>query len=176
MKCPYCGSDESNVLESRVAADQTSMRRRRVCLACAKRFTTYERVEGNDLTVIKKDGTREPFDREKIRKGLMKATWKRPISVDEIEHLLLRVEQTLLLHEATEIRSWEVGELVITELRKLDPVSYLLFACVYRDFQSLEDFSSEIQDLQRVVRGKARRARTSNRKKQAQASKKGLLQ
>lgn len=147
MQCPYCSYDDSAVLESRVVTDSSSMRRRRQCSKCGKRFTTYERVEGVDLTVVKKNGETQPFDREKIRKGLMKATWKRPISLENIEQLIEEIERKLRLRETNEIKSWEIGKLVMNRLRKIDPVSYLLFASVYRDFQTIHDFEQEIRAL-----------------------------
>lgn len=148
MRCPYCQNVETSVLESRLTTDATSIRRRRLCENCGKRFTTYERVEGVDLTVVKKNGQEEPFDREKLRKGIVKATWKRPVSMAEIEDLLDDVEKRLRLRSSTEIKSWEIGNLVMNRLRKLDPTAYLLFASVYKDFQSLEDFQEEITRLQ----------------------------
>ncbi|MCH7951513.1 transcriptional repressor NrdR [Patescibacteria group bacterium] len=148
MKCPYCGQRDSSVLESRLTEDEESIRRRRECNVCEKRFTTYERIEGIDLVVLKKDGTREPFDREKIKKGLMKATWKRPVSIEQIEKLIEDVERKIRRRKNKEIKSWEVGKLVITRLRKLDPVGYLLFASVYRDFQDIDDFKREIKQLE----------------------------
>ena len=148
MKCPYCVQRDSSVLESRLNEDEESIRRRRECNVCEKRFTTYERIEGIDLVVLKKDGTREPFDREKIKKGLMKATWKRPVSIEQIEKLIEDVERKLRRRKNKEIKSWEVGKLVITRLRKLDPVGYLLFASVYRDFQDIDDFKREIKQLE----------------------------
>ena len=147
MKCPYCGQRDSSVLESRLSEDEEIIRRRRECNVCEKRFTTYERIEGIDLVVLKKDGTREPFDREKVKKGLMKATWKRPVSIEQIEKLIEDVERKLRRRKNKEIKSWEVGKLVITRLRKLDPVGYLLFASVYRDFQDIDDFKREIEQL-----------------------------
>ena len=125
MQCPYCSYDDSAVLESRVVTDSPSMRRRRQCSKCGKRFTTYERVEGVDLTVVKKNGETQPFDREKIRKGLMKATWKRPISLEDVEKLIEEIERKLRLRETNEIKSWEIGKLVMNRLHKIDPVSYL---------------------------------------------------
>lgn len=148
MRCPYCQNGETSVLESRLASDMSAIRRRRSCDSCGKRFTTYERVEGVDLSVVKKNGEIEPFDREKLRKGLTKATWKRPVSMSEIEELLDDVERRLRLRSSTKIKTWEIGNLVMNRLRKLDPVAFLLFASVYKDFQSLEDFDQEIQRLQ----------------------------
>lgn len=150
MKCPYCGDTDSSVLESRLTEDEQSIRRRRECNKCEKRFTTYERIEGIDLTVVKKDGTREPFDREKIKKGVMKATWKRPVTIEQIEKLVEDVERKLRRRKNKEIKSWEIGKLVITRLRKLDPVGYLLFASVYRDFQDIDDFKREIRKLMKT--------------------------
>ncbi|OGY17794.1 MAG: transcriptional regulator NrdR [Candidatus Chisholmbacteria bacterium RIFCSPLOWO2_01_FULL_50_28] len=151
MKCPYCGTTESSVLESRISEDEQSIRRRRECERCAKRFTTYERVEGLDLVVIKKDGRRESFDRDKLRKGLMKATWKRPVTIEQIESLVEEVEQKLRARANKEVKSWEIGKLVVTRLRKLDPVGYILFASVYRDFQDIDDFKREIERLGKHV-------------------------
>ncbi len=149
MKCPYCASQQTAVIDSREAQDQTSIRRRRECLDCKKRFTTYERVEGIDLKVIKKDGSREDFDREKLRRGLVKATWKRPVSMADIEDLIDDIEKKLRQKDTTEVKSWEIGNLVIKKLKKIDPLSYLLFASVYRDFDSIEDFAQEINKLQK---------------------------
>ena len=147
MKCPYCSKDDTNVIDSREAEDGTTIRRRRVCGSCDKRFTTYERVEGIDLKVIKKDGTKEDFSREKLRRGIVKATWKRPVSMAQIDEMIDDVEKRLRLKQSSEVKSWEVGNLVINRLRKLDKLSYLLFASVYRDFDSLEDFQSELERL-----------------------------
>jgi len=131
-----------------LTSDTESIRRRRTCDNCGKRFTTYERVEGVDLSVVKKNGAVETFDREKLRKGMVKATWKRPVSMSDIEELLDDVERRLRVRKTTKIKSWEIGNLVMNRLRKLDPVAYLLFASVYKDFQSLEDFEGEIIRLQ----------------------------
>ncbi|HKY74429.1 MAG TPA: transcriptional regulator NrdR [Patescibacteria group bacterium] len=147
MQCPYCSFADSVVLESRVVPDDPSIRRRRQCEKCSKRFTTYERVEGVDLIVIKKNGEHESFDREKVKKGLTKATWKRPLSMEDIDTLINEVEKKLRLKNTKEIKSWEIGKLVMNRLRKVDPVSYLLFASVYRDFQHMEDFEEEIRRL-----------------------------
>ncbi len=148
MKCPYCSNTETNVIDSREADDQTSIRRRRQCSVCDKRFTTYERVEGLDMKVIKKDGTKEDFSREKLKRGVVKATWKRPVSMSDIDELIDEVERKLRQKQGTEVKSWEIGNLIINKLRKIDKLSYLLFASVYRDFDSIEDFSSEIQRLE----------------------------
>ncbi|MBP9820152.1 transcriptional repressor NrdR [Candidatus Woesebacteria bacterium] len=147
MKCPYCSKAESNVVDSRECDEQTSIRRRRTCGSCGKRFTTYERVEGIDLKVIKKDGARQDFSRDKLRRGIVKATWKRPVSMADIEELIDEIERKLRLKQSKEVKSWEVGNLVINRLKKIDKLSYLLFASVYRDFASIEDFQSEIDRL-----------------------------
>ena len=147
MQCPYCGSADTAVIDSRVAEEGGAIRRRRSCVACEKRFTTYERIEGIDLKIIKKDGSKEDFDRAKLRRGIVKATWKRPVSMAQIEELIDEIERKLRLKNSKEIKSWEVGNLVINRLKKLDPLAYLLFASVYRDFESLADFKEEINRL-----------------------------
>jgi transcriptional repressor NrdR len=147
MRCPYCGQTNSAVLESRFCEEGRAMRRRRNCQKCGKRFTTYERIEGIDLSVVKKDGRKEGFSREKLKRGILKATWKRPVSMEQIEALLDDVEHKLRLRNTTEIKSWEIGRLVIRRLRQLDPLSYLLFASVYRDFRTLGDFEQELKEL-----------------------------
>lgn len=147
MKCPYCAKSNTSVIDSREAEDQNSIRRRRSCGDCTKRFTTYERIEGIELRVIKKDGTREDFSRDKLRRGIVKATWKRPVSMSAVEDMIDEVERKLRLRDATEVKSWEIGNLIINRLKKIDTLSYLLFASVYRDFESLEDFEQEISRL-----------------------------
>lgn len=147
MRCPYCQSADHGVLESRVTEDGAALRRRRECFKCKKRFTTYERVEGLDLKVMKKDGKIEIFDKEKIRRGLIKATWKRPVKIEDIDALVDEVELKLRSRKTTTVRSWEIGRMVITRLKRLDPLGYLLFASVYRDFEGIEDFAREIQEL-----------------------------
>lgn len=148
MKCAYCGHTETSVIDSRVSDDQEAIRRRRVCLACDKRFTTYERIEGIDLKVVKKSGEKQDFSRDKLKRGIVKATWKRPVSMSDIDELIDEVERLLRQKEGNEVKSWEVGNLVINRLKKLDKLSYLLFASVYRDFDSLEDFQAELEKLQ----------------------------
>ncbi|MEI8232283.1 MAG: transcriptional regulator NrdR [bacterium] len=148
MQCPYCHNDNTNVLESRITAEGGTMRRRRECIKCGKRFTTYERAEGVDIKVVKKSGKIEDFDREKLRRGIMKATWKRPVTMEQIEEMVDEVERILRRKTTTEVRSWEIGNLVINRLKKIDPLAYLLFASVYREFESLNDFNEEIKKLQ----------------------------
>jgi transcriptional repressor NrdR len=147
MQCPYCHHESTSVLESRLTEDGTTMRRRRECSKCTKRFTTYERAEGVDIRVIKKSGKVENYDREKLKRGIMKSTWKRPVSMEQVEEMLDEVEKVLRRKTSTEVRSWEVGNLVINRLKKLDPLAYLLFASVYREFESLSDFEIEIEKL-----------------------------
>lgn len=164
MKCPYCAHTGSSVLDSRDSEDGSVIRRRRQCDKCKKRWTTYERTEGVDLWVIKKEGQREQFDREKLRRGIVKATWKRPVSMSSVEELIDEVERRLRLRKTPEIKSWEIGNLVINRLRKLDPLSYLLFASVYRDFDSLEDFKSELDKLSHPDQDKEFELETTKRK------------
>jgi len=151
MHCPYCFTSQTSVIDSRVSDEGEAIRRRRKCDSCGRRFTTYERIEGLDLKVIKKNGSVESFSREKIKRGLMKATWKRPISMAEINELIDEVEQKLRSKKTREIKSWQIGNLVINRLKKIDRLSYLLFATVYRDFDSLEDFEKEIQELKKEI-------------------------
>lgn len=170
MKCPYCLKVDTAVVDSRETDDGDAIRRRRACESCGKRFTTYERTEGIDLVVIKKDGVRENFDREKLKRGIVKATWKRPVSMSDIEDLLNEVECKLRNKHTTEVKSWEVGNLVINRLKKLDKLSYLLFASVYRDFNSLDDFKIEIDRLVATATPEERAGGTArNRTSEAEA-------
>lgn len=149
MLCPFCKNANLSVVDSREAENGEATRRRRMCEHCKRRFTTYERPEGIDLRVIKKSGETEYFSRDKIKRGLVKATWKRPVSMAQIEELINEVESKLRVKNVHEVKSWEIGNLVINRLRKLDPLAYLLFATVYRDFDSLEDFREEIDKLEK---------------------------
>jgi transcriptional repressor NrdR len=149
MLCPFCQNTSLSVIDTREAEGGEAIRRRRVCKSCERRFTTYERPEGIDLKVIKKSGETEKFSREKIKRGLTKATWKRPVSMGQIEDLINEVEAKLRTKGAKEVKSWEIGNLVINRLKKIDPLSYLLFATVYRDFDSLKDFREEINKLEK---------------------------
>ena len=150
MLCPFCQSTNLSVVDSREAEEGGATRRRRKCNHCGRRFTTYERAEGIDLKVIKKSGVTESFNREKIKRGLVKATWKRPVSMQEIEDLINEVEAKLRVKGLREVKSWEIGNLVINRLKKLDKLAYMLFATVYRDFDSLEDFKEEISKLEKA--------------------------
>ena len=149
MKCPYCGVNNDRVIDSREIKDGKEIRRRRLCLNCGKRFTTYERIEIIPIMVIKKDGRREPYQREKLIKGLLKACEKRPIPPDELERIANEVEN--LFQEVTrgEIKSREIGERIMKELKKLDQVAYVRFASVYKEFRDLEEFYRELEELRR---------------------------
>ncbi len=162
MKCPFCGSDDLGVLESRTNSDGESIRRRRECIKCKKRFTTYERIEGPELWVVKKSGRKESFDREKLRRGIVKATWKRPVTMSEIEDLIERVERGLKKKSSEMVKSWEIGNLVINKLKRLDPMGYLLFASVYRDFDDLKEFEDEIKKIKKINRKKGRKSAKSS--------------
>ena len=147
MKCPFCADLENKVIDSRLGKDGLSIRRRRECLACERRFTTYERVEEIQPLLIKKDGRREPFDREKIREGMLKATQKRPVSVEAIDDFIDSLERYFQETNQKEIPSSEVGERVIAALKEMDEVAYVRFASVYRQFKDLDDFVRELKEM-----------------------------
>lgn len=147
MKCPFCSNGENRVIDSRLSKDGNSIRRRRECLSCSRRFTTYEYVEDVIPVVVKKDGRREPFDRAKILSGLKKACEKRPISVDTIEAVVDRVEQFCQESQLREIPTNIIGEKIMEELHLLDGVAYVRFASVYRDFKDINDFMEELKDV-----------------------------
>ena len=147
MKCLYCGSTESKVIDSRVSDDGTSIRRRRECLACARRFTTYETVERIPVFVIKKDGTRELFDISKLRSGIMKACEKRPVSYESIEKLVNEIEKRVYNLGANEISSEKIGDEVMKGLKELDQLAYVRFASVYKEFKDIDTFLSEIETI-----------------------------
>ena len=147
MKCPYCGYEESKVIDSRPTDDGYVIRRRRECMECAKRYTTYERVEEVNLIVVKKDGTRESFNRTKILNGLIRACEKRPISIEQMEAVANRIEQYLINSMEKEIPSSKIGELLMEELKSLDEVSYVRFASVYRQFKDINTFVDELSKL-----------------------------
>jgi len=147
MRCPYCGHLEDKVVDSREAGDGQATRRRRECLGCSRRFTTYERIEEILPSVVKKDGRREPFDRKKILEGLTRACQKRPVSASQIEALISTVERQVQELGEKEIPSRVVGEAVMTRLRDLDPVAFVRFASVYRAFEDVGDFMSELEGL-----------------------------
>jgi len=147
MKCPFCGHSENKVIDSRISKDGKAVRRRRECLGCAKRFTTYEYVEDVLPMVVKKDGRREQFDRQKILVGLKKACEKRPISMESIDKLVENVEQACQEMQAEEISSTVIGEKIMDELKNFDGVAYVRFASVYRQFRDVGEFMSELKDL-----------------------------
>lgn len=147
MKCPICSHPESKVLDSRPSNEGTSIRRRRECLACQKRFTTFETIEIMSFMVVKKDKTRELFDRSKVKKGIVRACEKRPVTMEQIENAVLEIEQQLLSTMRSEIPSNEVGELVMDKLKDLDEVAYVRFASVYRQFKDITTFRDELNKL-----------------------------
>ncbi len=147
MHCPYCGTKESEVVETRESADMDTIRRRRSCLACSKRFTTYERIENIQLTVIKKDNKREQFSREKLKGGILKACEKTEISADTIEMIVTDITRTLLSLDTLEVESKIIGDMVAKKLKKLDKVAYIRFASVFKQFVDPEDFEKEIRRL-----------------------------
>jgi transcriptional repressor NrdR len=147
MKCPFCAHSENKVIDSRISKDGDAIRRRRECLGCGKRFTTYEFVEEVLPMVVKKDGRREPFDRTKIRAGIKKACQKRPISTDVIENVVDNVERSFQEFQDKEIPSSAIGEKIMKELQTLDGVAYVRFASVYREFRDVSDFVEELKDF-----------------------------
>ncbi len=147
MKCPYCGTIEDKVVDSRLSAESIAVRRRRECLKCGRRFTTYEHIEGLPLMVIKKDKRREPFDRKKILSGILRACEKRPISVEKLEDLVDNIERFIQRKFEKEVKASDVGELVMKELHDLDDVAYVRFASVYRQFRDINQFMRELKEL-----------------------------
>jgi transcriptional repressor NrdR len=147
VKCPYCGYGESKVVDSRSTDDDMAIRRRRECLNCSRRYTTYEKIENVPLLVIKKDMNREYFDRNKILNGLIKACQKRPVSRKQIESIADEVEKRINNKMLTEISSSEIGEMIMESLKKVDEVSYVRFASVYRQFKDINTFMEEIKNL-----------------------------
>lgn len=166
MKCPYCQFLEDRVLESRVIREGDAIKRRRECLRCSRRFTTYELIEERRLMVVKKDGRRESFDRGKVLRGLVLACRKRPVAMEVLESMVDRIERDLYDRGEHEVQAAAIGERVVAELRGVDPVAYVRYASVYRDFQDLAQF----HDLLEVLRVETRRAARPARKKGARAS------
>lgn len=147
MKCPFCGEENTKVIDSRPADDNSSIRRRRKCEKCGKRFTTYEKLETIPLVVIKKDEAREPYDRAKIENGVFRSCIKRPIPVDQINDLIDSVESTVFNLGEKEVPSSKIGELIMDRLQELDPVAYVRFASVYREFKDVNTFMDEIKKI-----------------------------
>jgi transcriptional repressor NrdR len=147
MRCPFCGFLESKVIDSRESKKGISIRRRRECLSCKRRFTTYEKIEEIPYMVVKKDGTRQPFDTQKLLRGMMKACEKRPIQISQLEEIIEEIESLLQERPDKEIAVSEIGQLVMDRLRGLDKVAYVRFASVYREFGDVAEFRRELEDL-----------------------------
>lgn len=147
MKCPYCSATDTRVIDSRPAEDGSSIRRRRCCDECGKRFTTYEKIETIPLIVIKKDDNREQYDRSKIEGGILRACYKRPISAADIQKTLEKIETEIFSREEKEIPTSVIGEIVMEKLKKLDEVAYVRFASIYREFKDVNTFMSEIKKI-----------------------------
>lgn len=152
MKCVYCGFTESKVIDSRASADGTSIRRRRECLKCGKRFTTYEVIEHTPVLVVKNDGTRQPFDPSKIKSGIIKACEKRPVAITEIDKLVGDVERQIYNSLEQEVPSSKIGELVMIGLKELDQVAYIRFASVYRQFRDVTTFIDFIKEFEKIIK------------------------
>ncbi len=149
MKCPFCDVDRDKVIDSRGSEDGSAIRRRRLCLSCDRRFTTYERYERTMLQVVKKNNVRQPFDRDKIRSGLERACWKRPISADQIEAIVVAIEFDVYDSFEAEVDSRTLGKMTMDHLRALDQVAFVRFASVYREFKDVRDFVQELQPMLR---------------------------
>ena len=147
MKCPYCDSENTDVIETRDSEDLSVTRRRRGCTKCEKRFTTYERMESVPITVIKKDERRETFDREKLKRGIWRASGKTTIKADDVDRIVDEVERELIAGDTTEVASKKIGELVARRLKKIDKLAYIRFASVFRQFVDIEDFEKELKKL-----------------------------
>lgn len=157
MRCPFCGATDTKVIDSRLVGEGDQVRRRRECLVCKDRFTTYETAELNLPRVIKSDGRRVPFDSRKLRAGMMRALEKRPVSTDDVESAIARITRKLLASGETEIHAMRIGEFVMEELRALDQVAYVRFASVYRKFEDVNAFREEIERLEGQPSPEARR-------------------
>jgi len=147
MKCPYCGSTESEVVETRTSEDVDTIRRRRECLKCKKRFTTYERIENVDLVVIKKDGKREQFNRDKLKSGIVRSSEKTTVSMEDIEKIVTEIERELRGGDSVEVESKKIGQMVAVKLKKIDKVAYIRFSSVFKRFVDIEDFQEEVKRL-----------------------------
>ena len=159
MRCPLCGYKEDKVVDSRSIQDNRAIRRRRECLKCGKRFTTYEYIEEPSLLVIKRDGRRQPFDRQKILAGLIKACEKRPISMDQMEDIVMQVERSVQKKTLREVTSTRIGELIMERLKHLDEIAYVRFASVYRQFKDVEQFMSELKGIFTTAKPRGRKAK-----------------
>jgi transcriptional repressor NrdR len=161
MKCPYCNYKEDKVVDSRTTQQGAAIRRRRECLSCGQRFTTYEYIEDVPFMVVKKDGGRQPYDRKKILSGIMKACEKRPISIDTMEEVVSYVERAIQKKPEREIPSSRIGELLMEKLKSLDEVAYVRFASVYRQFKDVEQFMNELQGI--LDKGKTKKKKKKGR-------------
>ena len=150
MHCPFCGADDTKVIDSRLVAEGNQVRRRRQCLTCAERYTTYETAELVMPRIKKSDGAREPFNEDKLRSGILRALEKRPVDTEDVENAVSRIKHKLRTTGERELPSRAVGEAVMAELRNMDGVAYVRFASVYRDFQDVQDFSEAVRDLKTV--------------------------
>ncbi|NEX23082.1 transcriptional repressor NrdR [Thiorhodococcus mannitoliphagus] len=149
MRCPFCGAQDTKVVDSRLSGEGDQVRRRRKCVVCSERFTTYESAELNLPRIIKRDGSRVPFDGRKLRSGLMRALEKRPVSTDQVDTALARIQRRLMSTGESEVEALRIGEMVMDELRQLDQVAYVRFASVYRHFEDVDAFREEIERLER---------------------------
>ena len=158
MRCPYCGSEDTRVSDSRPVEENNSIRRRRVCDSCKRRLTTYEKIETIPMVVVKKDNNREPYDRQKIEGGILRACHKRPVSVNQIKRVVDEIEKEIFDREEKEISSSEIGELVIKRVHSLDPVAYVRFASVYREFKDVSTFMDELGKLLEQENSRSRKS------------------
>lgn len=148
MRCPFCEKEDTKVIDSRLL-DDNSIRRRRLCEGCNKRFTTYERLEQPEIIVIKKNNTVEPYDKNKIKKGIISACTKRPISVEEIDRIVNEVEQEIFSDNEKKIKSIDIGEIILQKLKTVDEVAYIRFASVYRNFKEVDNFGEEVKNIKK---------------------------
>lgn len=155
MNCPFCGHREDKVIDSRESKEGESIRRRRECLGCTRRFTTYERIDEIPYMVVKKDGRREKFDRQKVMNGLLRACEKRPIGMSKLAEIIDLVESSLAENPDRELSTTEIGEILMDRLSALDKIAYVRFASVYRDFQDVEAFLKEVKEMMRHKRGES---------------------
>ena len=151
MKCPFCGFTEDKVIESRATLDDTAIRRRRECLKCEKRYTSYEKIESVELRVVKRDGRREPYNREKIISGIVKALEKRPVPMKIVDEVVDGIEKQIHSKYQGEVPTMEIGELVIEKLHEIDKVAYVRFASVYRQFEDVRDFVDEVRSMPKAM-------------------------
>ncbi|MCL2866050.1 MAG: transcriptional regulator NrdR [Lachnospiraceae bacterium] len=147
MKCPYCGNDDTKVTDSRPVEENNSIRRRRSCEECSRRFTTFEKIESIRMIIVKKDDNREQYERNKIEEGVLRACYKRPVTADSIQKLIDEVEKEIFYHESNEIPSHVIGEMVMDKLKDLDAVAYVRFASVYREFKDVNTFMDELKKI-----------------------------